>query len=131
MMAGCGGPAIVGPPGVEIGTGSDHFVALADGDTVPIIHGIQGGYHVWGAVRARGVDPSGLRLRFTVWLTDGTDPVTTRTDRVDLDGSGVHAGTAVFLPDPTVVRDHDCRLRVDITDVDGRTAGDERVVRPE
>ena len=35
----------------EIGGGKDAFVPLADGDSVPVIMGVQGGYHIWTAVR--------------------------------------------------------------------------------
>ena len=132
--AGCGA-SFAGPPEVELGTGGDRFVAIHDGDTVAIVHGIQGGYHVWGAVRARYLDPRALRLRFTLALDDASAPLSVREDVGDLDGGdgsdpGTHAGTTVFLPDPAVARDHACRFTVEVTDADGRTAGDSRRIVP-
>ena len=142
VLAGCGA-SYGGPPVIAIGTGPDSFVPLADGDAIPIVHGTQGGYHVWGSIRAREVDPHGLALRFTLVIDGdaamGTAPlsVTVRDDRVDLDlaGSGsdaigTHAGTVVFLPDPAAVRGRSCRFRVAATDAGGRHATDEKRVVP-
>ena len=41
---------------VELGTGVDTFVPLSDGDPLPFERGPQGGYHVYGSLRATGVD---------------------------------------------------------------------------
>jgi len=43
---------------VEVGTGSP-FLSLADGDTLPLILGTQGGYHVYVSLRVAGVNPRG------------------------------------------------------------------------
>lgn len=51
---------------VELGTGTRDFEALEPGQEVPIIQGIQGGYHVWGGFRGGGFDDADVRLRF--WL---------------------------------------------------------------
>jgi hypothetical protein len=129
VAAGCGA-SFPGPPAADVGTGVDQFVVLHDGDTVPIIMGLQGGYHVWGSVRASNVAPDNLRLRFSLYLADQTTPLTIRTDTVDLTG-GEHLGSAVFLPDPSVVRGQLCRLHLDVTDENGRTASAEHRVTPE
>ncbi len=61
-LAGCGagGGADSGPPmpdpGIELGTGTQVFEPLADGDTVYVVFGPQGGYHVDGSMRVWGVD---------------------------------------------------------------------------
>lgn len=41
---------------VELGTGTDAFIPLADGDALRFERGPQGGYHVYGSLRATGVD---------------------------------------------------------------------------
>ena len=130
LLAGCGGEHPSGPPGVEIGHGADRFHALADGDTVPINRGTQGGYHVYGALRARGVDPSAVEVVFTIALGDAL-PLTMRRDLADLAGTSEQLlGSVVFLPDPTAVRDQPCRFHVEITDRAGLRASDERTVVP-
>lgn len=125
--AGCGSD---GPPSAEVGTGAGQFEPLTDGEQVPIIHGLQGGYHVWGAVRAHNLDGHALRLSFTLTPTAATAPYTSRNDVVDLT-DGEHAGTAVFLADPNAVRGQPCRLHLDATDTHGRTASSERTITPE
>src|SRR5690349_15288111 len=67
-----------GLPVVELGSSADSFRPLSDGSSVGIVHGIQGGYHVWGAVRALHLDPRAVRLRYTLRLDDGTPPVSVR-----------------------------------------------------
>ena len=129
IAAGCGA-SFDGPPAVDVGTGVDQFVALHDGDPVPIIHGIQGGYHVWGSVRAHNLAPSDVKLRFTLTRVADGAAITLRTDTVDLDDSE-HLGSAVFLPDPDAVRGQACRLHLDVTDSTGRAASSEHLITPE
>jgi hypothetical protein len=125
-----------GPPDVTLGTGYDQFVPVDDGADVPIIMGLQGGYHIWGSVRARYVDPRQVHLVFTLYLAGQDTPLTIRHDHVDLAGTsdgldfGQHLGSAVFLPDVTMVRDQPCRWRLDVTDLESRTASVERMIHP-
>ncbi len=128
FLGGCSA-GFAGPPTADVGGGVDQFITLHDGDSVPIIHGLQGGYHVWGSVRAANVDPSGLALRFTLYIEEASDPYTIRNDTVDLSG-GEHLGTAVFLPNPDDVRGRSCRFHLDVTDAHGRTASAEHRVIP-
>lgn len=51
---------------IELGTGTRTFEPLDPGQEVPIIQGIQGGFHVWGGFRGGGFDDGDVRLRF--WL---------------------------------------------------------------
>ncbi|MEY3214682.1 MAG: hypothetical protein RIT28_5163 [Pseudomonadota bacterium] len=41
---------------VELGTGTDRFIPLNDGDPLTFERGPQGGYHVYGSLQATGVD---------------------------------------------------------------------------
>lgn len=142
LAAGCGGPTRCAPatysggPTVELGSTDGPFVGLRDGQPVTVVHGIQGGFHVWGAVRTRFLDPSAMVAHFTLGLDDGSAPVTARDDVFDLDGGcdgtqpGTHVATAVFLPDPAALRGRSCRFSVTVTDLEGRSASDARRVVP-
>jgi hypothetical protein len=55
-----------GAPWIELGTGTEAFEPLTEGQTVPIIAGPQGGYHVWGALQAGGFSPKGVTMHFTL-----------------------------------------------------------------
>lgn len=50
----CGDPAAAW---VELGRGPDAFRPVADGEVLLVERGAQGGMHVWGALRAGGIDP--------------------------------------------------------------------------
>lgn len=49
---------------MEVGAGSTSFTRLADGDTVELVMGPQGGWHVDVAARFGGMSPSGLTLAY-------------------------------------------------------------------
>jgi hypothetical protein len=125
---GAGPVTFPGPPELELGTGFADFVPVADGDAVPIIHGLQGGYHIWGSLRARYLDPTALRLRFTVTLAGASSFEALREDTVDLDGTtdgltpGTHLGSAVIFKDVRRVEGQPCDWTLDVTDREGRTA---------
>lgn len=80
VAAGCGAdgedPSDAGSDGgsdaanaaLVIGTGFPDFEALELGQEVPIIEGIQGGFHIWGGFLIRGVDPDDLSIDFTAEL---------------------------------------------------------------
>jgi hypothetical protein len=96
-MAGCGAdpppppPSLYpGPPQALLGGGVIDFNPLATCDQVGIIHGQQGGYHVWGSVRARYINPKAVSMRFTI-----TDVATANAVNV-VDFSGKTAET--FFP---------------------------------
>lgn len=133
---GCGAPEYPGPAEAQLGYGVDAYHLIGEADAVPIIRGTQGGFHIWGAVRVRYVEPRALELRFTVTLEETGEPQTARVDEVDLtdtdDGLawGEHLGTIVFLPDVNVVQGRPCRFRLDVTDGYGRTASDEHLITP-
>lgn len=188
LAGGCQKPvAWPGPPEVVLGGGVLRFLAWNDCARVPIIHGVQGGYHVWGGVRARYVTLARLKLRFSVTGMDGrlisypggiANPIQATADLDPLspsmlsatdggargggtcpdggvpidsspsvteipsgtDGWGETYAITVFMPFdrgdggeylPTGdVDGRPVRIRLDITDSDGRTASDERVVVP-
>lgn len=68
VFAACGAPAPQPDAGcattLELGTATDDtpFVALADGDALVMHAGPQGGFHVYGAARATGLEARGLLI---------------------------------------------------------------------
>lgn len=187
-LGGCRQPASwPGPAEAVLGGGVLRFLPLDGCARVPIIRGIQGGYHVWGGVRARYVTLFRLKLRFTISDEEGrlvrypgaaSNPIEAKMDLDPLapeslvatdggarnlacpdggvplepppggpspipsgvDGWGETFGITLFMPYeqtdggewlPTDdVDGRPVRVRLDLTDADGRTASDERVVVP-
>lgn len=138
----------VGPPQATIGTGAVEFQPLADGDTVYVVLGPQGGFHIWGAVRVANLDagnaddlsdPSNPTTVFHVYAggqqvdadaahyVQGLDPVG--------DGTFEMVGRAVILDitSDTQLDGMEIRFTVDVTAVDGTQASDERmlIARPD
>jgi hypothetical protein len=71
------------PTEARLGTGTDAFVPVEDGDEITIVFGPQGGYHLDGSMRASGVvpgdpddlsDPDNPITAFRVWDATG-DPI--------------------------------------------------------
>lgn len=103
-LAGCAGPAPAGDasvtdapgdvpsPGVriELGTGQLGWEPLAPtGTHVELIHGPQGGYHLFGRVRFDTLGPD-VYLRFRVTPAEGGAPVNDPNDRIHLvEGRGL------------------------------------------
>lgn len=77
---------VVGDPMVEIGTGFPDFEPLTDGQEVSIIQGIQGGYHIWGGLRASGLDPRDIHIRFEVVHEGTVVALADYDDNIDYDG---------------------------------------------
>ena len=129
VLAGCEG----GPPLVEIGTGISQFEPLEDGQSMPLIAGAQGGWHLWIAVRARGVDPSGVRMAIVSYPQETERPKQTTFHTLDLaarDGWFERVGLVQVLSTPECFQDREVVVSVDVTDASSRAAHDERVVVP-
>ncbi len=108
LAGGCGAPAAgdTGPlspceeaalttPAAELGTGSTIFEPLEDGDTIEFIQGAQGGFHIYGSLRAQGVLPGNRDD-----LTDPDNPMV----RMQVSRDGEPFGGFDFLPRPLKVR---------------------------
>lgn len=73
-LLGCGSPCDPGrDPEVVIGTGDRAFVPLEDGDTVDIVYGSQGGFHVDLALDASHLDGTDVVSASFVGRLDGED----------------------------------------------------------
>ena len=59
------GDCFVDPPVLEVGEGEHDFLTLERGDSVVVVHGPQGGWHITGAVRATGIGQI-ARIRYTI-----------------------------------------------------------------
>jgi len=71
------------PTEARLGTGTEEFVPVEDGDEITIVFGPQGGYHLDGSMRASGIvagdpddltDPDNPITAFRVWDETG-DPI--------------------------------------------------------
>ncbi len=82
------GSAIVDPT-LEVGTGQSAWESLADGDSVELIHGPQGGYHLFARIREQRLG-SDVQVTFRVTPAEGGDPINDVTDRIRLiEGRGL------------------------------------------
>jgi hypothetical protein len=122
-------------PVLEIGTGELDFESLADGDDVQVIRGPQGGYHILGSLRMRGIeagntsdlrDPSNPTTSFRVLdgatqlapfasFTQGID------DSIDDDWSHAMVGRLVILDitDDEEVTGREIRFEVEVATASG------------
>jgi hypothetical protein len=129
-------PVDTGPPWVEIGTGDDEFVPLADGDDLLLYRGLQGSQHVFVSVRLGAIDARAAEVAMELYR---------RADRVPVaapysaplpftfrdDGVAEVAGIILVVEDPTVAFGRDCVLGVTAEDPEMRSAHASVVVRIE
>lgn len=146
-LAGCGGTE-AGDAVVELGTGATEFRALAPDAELPLIAGIQGGYHFVVHARAQGVypgDPQRLdspdnpTTRFALFL-DGGERIDIRATPYRLGYVAAGDGWAALPSGRLLQLDQDrveaglvpdlygrrLRVRVEVEDVEGDRASDER-----
>lgn len=139
LAAGCMASASVAPepgePRLELGTGTARFAPVQDGDALPMVHGAQGGWHVWVAVRAEHVDVSLASLEIEHQPADESEPaVVSRTgvvfDPADAEGGRVSLGWPAIFADPacSVGRLH--RVHVTLTTATGVRLEAEREIVP-
>lgn len=122
-------------PWIELGTGSRRFAPLESGDEMPIIMGIQGGFHVWGGFRGDGFPPDDVLIDFTLQL-DGQELAAAHY--VDIvkpgrDGAYDYAGVAVVYAendDVEATSGQTMVLDVRVRATDGTTLTDSREVVP-
>lgn len=119
-------------PLLELGTGTQAFGALTNGQPLTIIAGPQGGFHLWAAARTRApLDPRLITLTVKVKLA-GAELSSTEY-KVNLVKNGPfsewYAMTAL-VPDPAEVRGKSTVVELIATDAAGRTATDSRTVIP-
>lgn len=122
---------------VEVGTGRDQYESLADGETVEIVLGPQGGgrvngYHIWGGLKVVGFQPERARVSFTILDASTRELRASQTRVVTLEPSSdgfVAYGLAPRIMDCCDVEGRSVIMRGEIEDAAGKRGSDERVVR--
>ncbi|MDB4928679.1 MAG: hypothetical protein JWM10_1163 [Myxococcaceae bacterium] len=81
--------AIIVDPTLDLATGQSSWEALADGAPIELIHGPQGGYHLFARIREQGLGAD-VQVTFRVTPADGGAPLNDPTDRIRLlEGRGL------------------------------------------
>ena len=76
-------------PGLELGTGQTDWESLVPGSTVELIHGPQGGYHVFARIRESRLGGD-VRVAFRATDADGGRVLNDPTDEIHLlEGRGL------------------------------------------
>jgi hypothetical protein len=131
----------LGPSALELGTGEDAFVPLSAGDPLPFVLGPQGGYHVYGSLRATGVatgdpdDPFGPQSPLVTFVVtvDGAEVAAVREQPrplVEGPGGATTVGQLVVFSavDPTAFDGAAATFSAELSDACGTTLTDERAV---
>ena len=116
---------------VELGIGSDGFHALAREQAVSVVHGSQGGQHVWTSVRVKDAGFDTARVNLSARFADTGDAAGEPSGwlavlSVPMDGVRTHAGMRDYVNAMSAPRR--VILRADVVAQDGRHGADERVV---
>ena len=135
-LAGCATvePVEPGEASLELGTGSWRFEPLEDGETLELVRGAQGGWHVWLSVRVEGMAGEPPPLRFTMQPSDesrGADSfeVALRFDPPREDGARQLVGYTGIVSDPACLVGELLRVEVEMPGPDGAMLRSERDVR--
>ncbi len=131
-------------PAVAVGTGESTFEALATGDPVPIIHGPQGGWHIWTSMRLTAM-PEYVRARVLISVVDSGEVISDYSYNVAvLEEDSCHAyypgmygyvdavpdGEGNLLDPQEYYNGTELLMRLEVTGLDGSTpvAGEVAVV---
>jgi len=118
-------------PTVVVGSSDDplRHGEITEDASVWITYGLQGGYHIWGSLRAENIDPGDVRMQFGLFM-DG-DQVGGSDYRDDIrrgpDGPFEYGAVTVFIYDDVPVEGLDgqaIELTLRLTDGAGRSAED-------
>ena len=117
---------------VEVGTGQSDFEPLADGADVVLVHGAQGGWHVWTAFRVRGAALRDVRVNLFARFDDGSAAGAASAIALTLGerpmGEQIYAGLRDLVFDGDQARGRRLVLRVEVIASDGRHGAGERTV---
>ena len=120
----------------ELGIGVEDFAEVMEGQELWFIPGIQGGFHIWGAIRAGAVDPVDTVMTFELFqeeqlLGGRILPQDLRCNGET--GAFEYVGVPVELhyrKKPTDVANREMKMRVTLQERDGTMHVDEVVFMP-
>lgn len=118
---------------VEVGTGNIDFKPIANGAEVELVHGSQGGWHIWTSFRLRNVVAlKDVRINLYARFEDGSDAGAPSAVAMLLsdpvDGEQTYSGMRDFINDGNQARGRRIILRVEVVAGDGRHGAGERIV---
>ena len=123
-------------PWIEIGTGFRRYEMLTEGQEVPIIAGIQGGFHVWGGFIGKGFDDLDVRIIYTLELNG--EPLAS-ADYLEFElpknnrGEFEYAGVSVIYfnnEDVEITSGYEMVLKLRVETQDGLHLSDEQTLVP-
>lgn len=124
LPLGCDDAEEAAPIELSLGTGIDSFEPVATGAALPITQGLQGGFHVFGAVRTRDAEAWNADFDFAMYQGDVQIGGANYKDDFLMQGDDlVYSGVTVFLFEdfpPESVADKPTRMTVKVTDREGR-----------
>jgi len=120
---------------LELGTGTARFLPIADGDALEMVHGAQGGWHVWVSLRTEGITQGTGSLEIEHGPADGSAPmqqsrVGAMFDPPDAEGRRSSLGWTAIFDNPSCQQGRLYRIRVTLTTASGQRLTDERDVMP-
>jgi hypothetical protein len=123
-------------PRIEVGTGATRFdalpVTLPDGGipSVEIVFGPQGGYHIWGAIRAHEMAKD-VKVVYTLKDVESGELISTNDYELSLTPNGdalEWPGMLGLVPTPGAINGKLIEMGMEATDADGTTRRDARQV---
>jgi hypothetical protein len=136
VLAACGSDgagSAAGEASVVLGTGEAEFETMDGEPVITLVHGAQGGFHVWASFLAYGFEAQALDLTLTTQVEGASEDLVMHghvTTREVLDPDGQSARS--FAGYPAQVRDARCvngrrvELRLHLSDPLGHSADDVR-----
>lgn len=115
-------------PSFELGTGSAVYSAIAEGMSLPMARGIQGGCHFWLALRTDGYAEKDAAVRYEIFdaasgqSTGSTALMQLRlTPSPSAPGRCEYVGYTAFIRDPAAIAGTLVRIEVRLEDALGRS----------
>jgi hypothetical protein len=134
----CGGetrshPQPAGPATLELGTGSWQFEAIEDGQDVELVHGAQGGWHMWISLKVRNAAVDHATVQLAMQPADESRPreqvmVQLPFDPPDEQGACKLIGYTGIVNDPSCWVGELVRVEATVTTDDGTVLSDEHEV---
>jgi len=126
-------PQQEGPATLELGTGSWRFEPLEDGQEVELVHGAQGGWHLWISLRVRHADVDHPLVQLSIEPADQSLPAQEESIALPFDAKDEHdarklIGYTGVISAPSCWVGALVRVAATLTTDDGTVLRDERDV---